>query len=143
MSQPISRIVAQTVTAIVAWVLLGCGGGEKDSPAAPPRPRENPGPVNVVLLMPNAADAALFIRITGGPITSVTAVGSLLRTLPAGTTPSAFIIRGDIRAGLVAVLEIPDRNKLASYRAEIVQAVEARTYVQRDVAGYQATLAKQ
>lgn len=126
---------------LIAVFLLGAGlacggGGDSVGPATP-----DPGPVDLVLATPNVNDGGLLISIAGGPVTTVVPQAYQVAMSAPGSNGVSLIVRGNIVAGVVAQITIPDRNHLGSYSAVIVQA-SARTYQQQSLAGYTLTLRK-
>lgn len=127
-----------------ALALCACGGGGDDNGdggvVAPPR--VDPGLVDVVLETPNANDGAVLLQITGGPVTAVQAAGPQLRSGHPSVNPLVVLVRGDLTNGVIARLELPDRNRLTSYAGQVTQVVARGTYAQRALDGYRVVLRK-
>jgi len=52
-----------------------------------------------------------------------------------------LLVRGNLRAGVVAQLLVPDRGRLGRYQAAVLQAAaRGPSYQQRSTAGYQVQL---
>ncbi|MEO8139692.1 MAG: hypothetical protein ABI742_08605 [Gemmatimonadota bacterium] len=119
--------------ALIAGVSLSCGDGT--GTVLP-----DPGPVNLVLTTPNNSDGALLLDITGGAVTSVQTQGYELAATPPGTG-LRMLVRGNLVAGPIATLIVPDRHKLGKYTVTVLQAAARGTYQQLPLAGYAVRLA--
>ena len=122
-----------------AAIVISCGGG--GGPSTQPEPAD-PGPINIVLSSPSSNDGAVLVHVTGGTVSSIAATGYELGTATPGPDGVQFIVRGTVTSGVIARIEIPDRNKLSSYQAVVVQAAARGTYVQQALAGYAVTLTR-
>lgn len=113
---------------LIAGVSISCGDGT--GTVLP-----DPGPVNVVLTTPNSSDGALLLDITGAAVTAVQAQGYELATTPPGTGVRV-LVRGNLVSGPIATLVVPDRHKLGSYTAAVLQVVARSSYQQLPLQGY-------
>lgn len=128
------------LTAVVALVAFGvnCGGGgtENNDPT--------PGDLTIELTTPNGDDAAIKLTITA-PVapTAITAAAAglqVFRSGPIGTT-TTVVITGDMSAGALLHLTVPDTRQDEDYTATVVQ-VASTTYALRGNTGYALTVTK-
>ena len=125
--------------AIAAMVVFGvnCGGGSE--PNDP-----EPGNLTVALTAtPNNDDAAIKLRIIA-PVapSAITAAAGLQVFLngPIGTS-TTVVVTGDMTAGPLLTLTVPDTRKADDYSASVLQ-VASTTYALRGVTGYALTVDK-
>jgi hypothetical protein len=113
--------------------LLACSD-DTNSPTA--------GAMNLNLATPNSDDGGLLFTLTGGPVDSV--VANRGRVYSAKVDPNTFrvIIAGDLAAGTIARISLPDLRRAGEYSATVTQAAARGSYVQRDPAGYALTLSE-
>jgi hypothetical protein len=111
-------------------MLVGCGGSTE--PTA--------GTLEVNLATPHADDGGLLLTIAGGPIDSIESAGNQLYTSKGEADSLRLIIAGQLTAGTIARIHIPDTRQAASYSAAVVQAAARAPYMQRDPASYSITL---
>ena len=136
------RVFALMAAALGAFA---CGGdGGPPAPGPPPAPPPVGGVVTAAFLTPNVDDAALMILISGpGPIGAPEAVngGVLLSWRPteSGFTAALF---GDLAAGPLLRFRIPDLDRIAVYRATIVDVADAQSVLRPGLGGYGVTISK-
>lgn len=105
-----------------------CGG---DPPVIGP----TPGEVSVMLQTPNVQDGAILFRVTG-PVTEVTpARGFHVSSATTGGT-LRIVVAGDLSAGELVRLRIPDVDLLPSYTVFVEQVASRTDYVLFDPGGY-------
>lgn len=116
---------------MLAGLVISCGSGPTDD--------GSPGDLIAALSTTNATDGALLIRITG-PVSQVAAVGGhrLSAATAAGTT--RVVITGDIAAGDLLRITVPDTRDISSYSVVVEQAAERESYTLFDVSGYSITV---
>jgi hypothetical protein len=111
--------------------------------ASIPACSNNTGPtaviLNVSLSTPSPNDGAVLLAISGGPVDSVEAVGYATYTA-AATGTVRIIVAGDLVAGTIARIHLPDGRQATRYSATVEQVATRVTYAQRDPAGYRASL---
>jgi hypothetical protein len=100
------------------------------------------GAMNLNLATPNSDDGGLLFTLTGGPVDSVVATGG--RVYSAKVDPNSFrvLIAGNVAAGTIARIYLPDLRRAGEYSATVTQAAARGSYVQRDPAGYTLTLSE-
>lgn len=119
--------------ALLAAFVVACSD-DTNSPTA--------GAMNLNLATPNSDDGGLLITLTGGPIDSVVATSG--QVYSAKVDPNSFrvIIAGDLAAGTIARIYLPDVRRAGGYSATVTQAAARGSYLQRDPAGYTLTLSE-
>ena len=127
--------------ALAALAALAAGACSKDGPTGP-----SAGALSLSLTTPNADDGAVLLAVSGGPVDSITAAGGNkvyggAAAAPAGT-PLRVIVRGDLAAGTIARVWVPDVGAVGAYRVAVEQAAARATYQQRAVAGYAGTVVR-
>ena len=122
-------------TLFVLLAVCGCGG---DGGVGPPVP----GPLNLRLTTPNGDDGAILFEIAGGQIDSIVRAGFRLVGSAPGTSPRRAIIHGNLAAGTVARIWVPDVNSAESYSATIRDVAARGTYALRDLQGYRIEVVK-
>lgn len=119
-------------------LLVSCGGGDGGGP---------PGPVAgdlTVSYFQGAVEAgALLITISGGPVTSVTALGGqqLSSASPFANTTKVFVA-GTLATGDLFKIHVPDIAAFASYTARIDQVADKVTFALLDPVSYNLTVHK-
>lgn len=131
------RRTPSILAAIGVALVAGCGNGGNDSSAPVP------GTLTLTMSTVNNGDGALQIQVGGGPIDTIEAeagyVGFSYRTAANGMR---IIVAGNIVAGPVATIHVPDIHKAASYVAIVQKGTDANTYAVRSGGGYQLTVAR-
>lgn len=115
---------------LAALMLAGCGGST--GPTA--------GTLEVNLATPHADDGGLLLVIAGGPIDSIESAGKQLYTSKGEADSLRVIIAGQLIAGPIARIHIPDTRQGSNYSAAVVQAAARAPYTQRNPASYSITL---
>jgi len=119
------------LAAVAAVVLLaGCGGST--GPTA--------GTLKVNLATPHTDDGGMLLTITGGPIDSIEALGNQVYTFRADANSLRIIIAGELAAGTVARIHVPDTQQASQYSAAVGQVAARADFAQRDPALYSVTL---
>ena len=134
-----ARVFALMAGALGAFACGGDGG-----PPAPGPPPPVGGVVTAAFLTPNVDDAALVIRITGpGPLGAPETVdgGILLSWRPTASGFTAALF-GDLAAGPLLRFRIPDLDRIAVYRATIVDVADAQSVVRPGLRGYGAVISR-
>jgi hypothetical protein len=98
------------------------------------------GALDVSLSSPNTDDGAVLLTISGGPVDSVEAAGYTLYSAAAGANTLRLIAAGNIAAGTIARIHVPDVRLASRYVASIDQVAARLTYAQRDLAQYRVAL---
>ncbi|MDH3497252.1 MAG: hypothetical protein OER89_17195 [Gemmatimonadota bacterium] len=126
------RVAAMLAGLTLAGGLVTCGS----EPAAPP----TPGWVNVRLTTPNLDDGGILFTVTGAQIDSVrsTFPNTFLRRESASSM--RVVIVGNLVAGTVAQVLVPDVRQAATYAGTVVEVAVRSTFAQRPTAGYVLTV---
>ena len=121
----------------IAGVILVAGaacGGE------PMGNRPTPGNLTVVLASPGSSDGAVLLLVTGGPVESVSPAGSYqVASAAVGTSTRRVVVTGDIGAGDLIKLRVPDVNS-TSYLVQVEQVADRNSFALLDATAYTATV---
>ena len=128
----------QLVPLALLSLAAACGDGGPTGPAGPV-----PGVLKIALTTPNADDGALLFTVSGGRISTVdaAAAGYQIYTAQPDTLTTRILVTGDIGAGEVVRIHVPDTRSAAAYHATIAQAASRTTFAQRGLAGYALAVA--
>lgn len=119
-------------------LLAGACGG--DSPDPTPKPAA--GEVLVVLATPFVGeDGAMVVRIIG-PVDTVLAAGGYAVASSRTGNISRAVVTGNIEAGNLLRIRVPDVGNLSGYSAFVEQAASRASYALLDVSGYRLELRK-
>ena len=119
--------------ALVGLLLLPACSGEPVGPAA--------GILNLSLASPQGDEGAVLFTVTGGPLDTVEAVGHGLYSARIDANTLRVVVTGDLSAGIIARIRIPDERQASDYTAIVSQVALGSSYTQRDPAGYAIALA--
>jgi hypothetical protein len=123
--------ILRTGSFFVAVWCMACGGGEPNAPVP------EPGRLQVVLQTPNADDGAVLIRLEGEGITAVHPAPGIELWVASGTSSSRHLVaRGNITNGVIAEIDVGDRNRSDSYAGTVEQVAARTTYRQQPAGGY-------
>jgi hypothetical protein len=126
---------ASLLTLVAAVGLAACGGDEPT-----PEPKPVAGEVTVVLATPFAGqDGGMVVRVIG-PVDTITAVGSYQVSFVRQGNISRAVVTGNIEAGDLLRVRVPDLAQVSGYAAFVEQAAARDTYALLDVSGYALTL---
>jgi hypothetical protein len=117
------------LAAVISLAACGSGG---TSPAA--------GTLTVSLTTPNSNDGAVLFTVTGGPVESVESDAHLVYTARLDANTLRVIVIGQVAAGPIARIQIPDRDQATHYAATVLEVASRKTYLQRDPEAYRVTL---
>lgn len=118
-------------------ILAACGG---DGPPEPPP--ITGGPVRLVLQASQPDVGAIIVRIVG-PVDSVTvATGLVLSSTDLGSTASKIVVAGNIAAGNLATLWVPDLSVLNIYSVFVEQVSSRINFALYDPASFSVNLVK-
>ena len=126
-----AKPLAVLVTAVI--LISGCSS-------------DSAGPVGATLEVSFATaatdDGAVLFTVSGGPVDSVEAPGHRLYSAQTSPTSLRVVVAGDLRAGTIARIHIPDGRKLSQYSATIDQVAARSSYAQRDPVSYSLVVAE-
>jgi hypothetical protein len=116
-----TRILLGTL-ALVGLSACGGGGGDGGNGNNPV-----PGNLTVALTAQSSAPGAVMFTVSGGTINSVTVSGGYHKyeTTLSGTS-RRVLITGNVTAGALVTIAVPDINKVSQYNATVNQ-VSARS----------------
>jgi hypothetical protein len=104
----------------------------------------NTGPTAAALSLslstPNDNDGAVLLTITGGPVDSVEATAFTVYTAKQDPETLRLIVTGNLGAGPIARIHIPDGRQASRYSARISQVASRLTYAPRNPNSYSARL---
>lgn len=128
----------QLLPLLLLSLAVACGDGGPTEPAGPV-----PGVLKIALTTPNADDGALLFTVSGGRVSTVAAAaaGYQVYTAQPDTTTTRVLVTGDIGAGEVVRIHVPDTRIAAAYHASIAQAASRTTFAQRVLTGYALAVA--
>ncbi|MGE5092554.1 MAG: hypothetical protein ACM3OH_10360 [Bacillota bacterium] len=127
----------QLLPLVLLALASACGDGGPTEPAGPV-----PGVLKIALATPNADDGALLFTVSGGRVSTVdAATGYQIYTAQPDTMTTRILVTGDIAAGEVVRIHVPDTRSAAAYHATIAQAASRTTFAQRALAGYALAVA--
>ena len=127
----------QLLPLVLLALASACGEGGPTEPAGPV-----PGVLKIALATPNADDGALLFTVSGGRVSTVdAATGYQIYTAQPDTMTTRILVTGDIAAGEVVRIHVPDTRSAAAYHATIAQAASRTTFAQRALAGYALAVA--
>ncbi len=126
----------RTLPAGLAIVALSTCG---DSP--PTQQNDGPGWLDVVLTTQESDAGGVLFTIRGGDVDSVRSSFPDVFDKRVGPL-TKVVVAGNLTAGVIAEIFVPDVGTAASYSATVDQAA-ARTLEQRDPADYDVTIERQ
>jgi hypothetical protein len=112
-------------------VTAACGGGE-DPPVGPVA-----GDLILAYGSPSPADGAVLILVTGGPISSVTPIGSYrVESSSAGVNATRIVVTGSLVTGDLVRLRVPDVSASGNYSGRVEAAADRNTFALADPGFY-------
>ena len=115
-------------------VVAACGGDDPD-----PTPKPVSGEVTVVLTTPFAGqDGGMVLRVIG-VVDTVTALGGHKVSSIRQGNLTRVVVTGNIEAGDLIRIKVPDLSQLGGYAAFVEQAAARNSYALLDVSGYALT----
>jgi hypothetical protein len=100
------------------------------------------GDLTLTLSSPGSSDGAILLRVTG-PIESVSGLGGLLvegSPLPGGMW--RIVVAGNVTAGPVARIRVPDMGAVDQYLAVVEQVAARGTFALLSTSGYAVEVVK-
>ncbi len=120
---------------LAAAVVLAssCGGGDGKGLTEPAA-----GVLKLSLVTPNADDGALLVTITGASISQLEAAAAsyLVYTAQPDSLTTRVLVTGNITAGPLLLLHVPDTHRRSAYHATVVQAASRATFAVQSVTAY-------
>jgi len=130
------RIPSRLLTVVVTLVGVACGDGGTGPSSG------GAGPVDLILTTPYPDDGGLLISVTGARVTGVSSSGYEVTQSTPGDAGVTLLLRGNISAGVIARITVPNRGRLGRYRVTVLQAAaRGPSYQLRSPGGYQVRLA--
>jgi hypothetical protein len=126
--------VILTALALTGAALTACGGNDGGGPGPVP------GLLTVSLTGASSAAGALMFTISGGKIDAVSAAGYHTYQSTISPTSRRVMLTGNISAGTLVQIQVPDVAKASSYSVSILQVAARATspvpYQQLATAGF-------
>jgi hypothetical protein len=130
------KTLLRAATVLAATLLSACDAGEPATPL--------PGELVVSLATPNSADGAMVVTISGpgavGAVQAATA-GNLVRSRTQGTTTTVAVF-GEVAAGPLVRIAVPDVRQAKSYTATVREAADLSDALRPSLAGYALTVSR-
>ena len=98
------------------------------------------GTLTVTLANSGSNDGAIVAVVSGGLVTHVAVPSGYEVTTNTDAAGTHMLITGNVAAGALATLTIPDIARKSAYSVTIEQAADRTTFALLDAAGYRATL---
>lgn len=105
-------------------------------PACSPNTGPTAGTLDLQLSTPYADDGAVLLTVSGGPVDSVEAAGSRVYLSRPDEATLLLIVAGDLHAGTIGRLHIPDTRQAPGYTVVVSQVAARSSYTQRDPSQY-------
>jgi len=122
---------------LVMASLVGLPACHEENKATAP---SGPGVLELVLSTPNGNDGAALLAVTGA-VDSVQADGySTFSALESGG--ARVVVTGDIAAGVLARLYVPDLGSADQYVANLVEVAQRASFALQDLTGYEISVRK-
>ena len=116
----------------VILTLFGC---HEDNKTVEPT---GPGVLDVILTTPNTDDGAILLTIDGAVDSVQGAPYVVFSTTSA--TGARVVVTGDVVAGVIARLFVPDVSTADQYVPQLVEVAQRSTYALRPTTSYQLKL---
>lgn len=103
-----------------------------------------PQPGTLTLSLPAAGpnDGAVVILLSGGPVTSVTPLQGFQAATNADGEGTHVMIVGELTAGAIATIAVPDVSRAAAYVATVQQVSDRTSFALLDPVGYRAAITR-
>ncbi len=127
------------VMAVVLGLAAGLACGDDGGPTGPVA-----GSLTVSLTTPNADDGAILLTVSGGDIdNAASALGPSFAfySSQSGSSLTAIIV-GDIVAGDLMTIHVPDVGAASSYTATAVQIAARSNALRSSLSGYELTVSR-
>jgi len=111
--------------------VAACSGDDASTPHA--------GTLAVTLAAGGPNDGALMLLVSGGPVTEVAASGYEIGS-SADAKGTHIMVVGNVTAGTLATITVPDASRSASYVVTVEQAADRTSFALLDPAGYKVTV---
>ncbi len=112
-------------------VVAACRGALEPEPS----PVTGPGALTLDLRTESPGEGSIQLLVTGGPVDSLDS-GQPRFWASVGPDRHRVIVVGDIRAGPLIRIWVPNRGRADAYEATVEQVAAPSTYEQRDPAEY-------
>lgn len=101
-----------------------------------------PGTLTIHLESAGTNDGAMVLVVSGGPVQSVEAVGSYEVTSNTDEAGVHVMVVGNLVAGALVRLRVPDVSRASDYIAVIGQVADRTNFGLVDATGYRVTIDK-
>lgn len=123
-----NRLLAGCLVILLGGV-MSCGS-DGSGPSGP-----TPGNLTIQLNTGATNVGAVRFLIRGGPVSGVTSTHSSFDS-PASGGNHRIVVLGDLTAGTVATISVPDTRQAASYSATVEEVATRQTYALQNVGGF-------
>ena len=96
----------------------------------------------VEMTTPNADDAGIMFIVNGGVVDSARSTYPNVLSRSESATSMRVVVGGNLVAGKIAEIWVPDTRKVAQYSATPVEAAASGTFAQRPITGYTLKLSR-
>lgn len=121
--------ILQGCLLIVLGAIISCGG-DGSGPSGP-----TPGNLTIQLNTAATNVGAVKFLVRGGPVSGVTSTHSTFDG-PASGGNHRVVVLGDLTAGPVATISVPDTRQAASYSATVEEVATRQTYALQSAGGF-------
>jgi hypothetical protein len=130
-----ARSALALTLAVGVW---GCGGNDGIGP--PPPPPNAPGALTFDVTTPaDLEDGALLITVSGGPVDSVSGMGTYEVFHTVTATGARAMIFGAIGDGPLMRVWVPDLSQAAAYGVQVEEGAVRGTYAIVEAGSYTVT----
>jgi hypothetical protein len=132
----VRRVFAIAATFSVVVIASTCD----DSPAGGSGPTA--GWLAVEMTTPNGDDGGIMFVVTGGVVDSVRSSYPNVLSRVESASSIRIVVGGNLAAGKIAEIWVPDSRTIADYSAMPVEAAARGTFAQRPATGYTLKLSR-
>ncbi|MGH7658670.1 MAG: hypothetical protein ACREL6_10590 [Gemmatimonadales bacterium] len=127
------RRILERSLLVVLGAIISCGG-DGSGPSGP-----TPGNLTIQLNTSATNVGAVKFLIRGGTVSGVTSSYSTFDSpVPSGN--HRVVVLGDLTAGTVATISVPDTRQAASYSATVEEVATRQTYALQSSGGFTMTI---
>jgi hypothetical protein len=115
-------------------LLAACGSGDAAATRA--------GALTLRLVGASGNDGAVLVIVSGGPVSSVDAPAGYQIATNTDGAGTHVLVMGNLTAGAIATINVPDASLGATYVATVVQVADRTSFALLDPVRYQVTVGK-
>ena len=117
---------------ILALLVAGCTTDQTTMPTA--------GTLTLALTGAGNADGAMVLLVSGGPVTSVSAPTGYQVATNADGEGTHVLVLGNLSAGTLATVSVPDVSRASSYVVTVVQVSDRNSFGLLDPVTYHVSM---